>query len=74
MIRPLGQADREFGRLAIVNRPVLFLDLDGTLAPLVDRPDRLSAWPGQQLPVADVLPCGARTDRPYDEADHVVCA
>jgi hypothetical protein len=45
-----------------------------TLAPLVDRPDRLSAWLGPHRPVADVLPCGARTDSPSDESDHVVCA
>lgn len=39
---------------------------------MVDRPDPLSAWPGQHLPVADVLPFGARTNSLYDESDHVV--
>jgi hypothetical protein len=43
-----------------------------TLAPTVDRPDLLSAWLGQHLPVAEVLPFGAITDSPYDESDHVV--
>jgi len=41
---------------------------------MVDRPDRLSAWPGPQLPVAGVLPSGAVTDSPYDASDHVVFA
>ncbi len=39
---------------------------------MVDRPDLLSAWLGQHLPVADVLPFGAITDSPYDESDHGV--
>ena len=43
-----------------------------TLAPMVDRPDLLSAWLGQHLPVAEVLPFGAITDSPYEESDHVV--
>jgi hypothetical protein len=43
-----------------------------TLAPMVDRPNLLSAWLKQHLPVADVLPFGATTDSPYDESDHVV--
>jgi len=43
-----------------------------TLAPMVDRPDLLSAWLGQHPPVADVLPFGAITDSPYGESDHVV--
>src|ERR687895_2738705 len=43
-----------------------------TLAPMVDRPDLLSAWLGQHLPVAEGLPFGAITDSPYDESDQVV--
>jgi hypothetical protein len=43
-----------------------------TLAPIVDRPDLLSAWLGQHLPVAEVLPFGAMTASPYEESDHVV--
>jgi hypothetical protein len=39
---------------------------------MVDRPDLLSAWLGQHLPVAEVPPFGAITDSPYDESDHVV--
>ena len=39
---------------------------------MVDRPDLLSAWLGQHLPVAEVLPFGAITDSPYDESDHVI--
>jgi hypothetical protein len=45
-----------------------------TLAPLVDRPDLLSAWLGQHLPMAEALPFGAITDSPYDESGHVVFA
>jgi hypothetical protein len=44
------------------------------LAPMVDRPDLVSGWPGQHLPVAEVLPFGAITDSPYDGSDHVVLA
>jgi hypothetical protein len=35
-----------------------------TLAPMVDRSDLMSAWMGQHLPVADVLPFGTITDSP----------
>jgi hypothetical protein len=45
-----------------------------TLASMVDRPGLLSAWLGQYLPVAEVLPFGAITDGPYDEFDHVAFA
>jgi hypothetical protein len=38
-----------------------------TPAPMVDRPDLLSAWVGQHLTVAEVLSFGAITDSPYDE-------
>ena len=53
---------------AVLTNPVYL----NTLAPMVDRPDLLSAWLGQHLPVAEVLPFGAITDSPYDESDHVV--
>ncbi|CAA9381291.1 MAG: hypothetical protein AVDCRST_MAG60-910 [uncultured Nocardioides sp.] len=39
---------------------------------MVDRPDLLSAWLGQHLPVADVLSFGAKIDSPDDDSDHVV--
>lgn len=45
MIRPLGSAKEEFARLASAERPVLFLDLDGTLSPLVDWPREKSQVP-----------------------------
>jgi trehalose-phosphatase len=45
VILPLGSAREEFARLATAARPVLFLDLDGTLSPLVDWPREKSRVP-----------------------------
>ena len=60
MIRPLGQAEREFSRLAIVTRPVLFLDLDGTLAPLVDWPrEKARVPPATRQALQSLRKCGA---------------
>jgi len=60
VIRPLGQAEREFSRLAIVTRPVLFLDLDGTLAPLVDWPrEKARVPPATRQALQSLRKCGA---------------
>ncbi len=60
MIRPLGQAGAEFARLAMVSRPVLFLDLDGTLAPLVDWPREKARVPAAtRRALRSLRKCGA---------------
>jgi len=43
-----------------------------TLAPMVDRPDLLSAWRDSISQSRKCSRLGVITDSPYDESDHVV--
>ena len=78
MTRPLarGRAARTaFQRLKQASAPVLFLDLDGTLAPLVDRPEDARVPPATRRTLARLRASGARvvlvSGRSIDGVRHV---
>jgi trehalose 6-phosphate phosphatase len=63
MTRPLARgalASAAFRRLQSARAPLLFLDVDGTLAPLVDRPDRARVPPATGRILSRLRRTGAR--------------
>jgi trehalose-phosphatase len=71
-----GRAARAvFQRMVQANTPVLFLDLDGTLAPLVGRPDDARVPPATRRTLARLRRTGARvvlvSGRSVDGVRHV---